>query len=175
MRYQCPRKNSSVAGKTYGIHAVPVHGGGVRGAGRECPGSLAETCRISYIIQTLSVWAKYQGSRQLVGPGILLTMQGKNDLFQSRSPAGWKSFSKLFSHWHVGHSNIDEASCVCLLLELTAIALLRSWLGHGPKALLPICCGWAYGHWASALSQRCMFPARRIGRKWWELSSLALS
>lgn len=157
------------------IHTVPVHGGGVRGAGRECPGSLAETCRISYIIQTLSVWAKYQGSRQLVGPGTLLTMQGKNDLFQSRSPAGWKPFSKLFSHLRVGHSNMEEASCICLLLELPAIAWPCSWLGHGPKALLAICCGWACGHRASALSRGCMFPARRIERKWWDLSSLALS
>lgn len=113
-------------GKTYEIHTVPAHGGGVRGAGRECPGSLAETCRISYVIQTLSVWAKHQGSRQLVGPGTLLTMQGKNDLFQSRSPAGWKPFSKLFSHLHVGHSNTEEASAVSLLLELPTVAWPRS-------------------------------------------------
>lgn len=80
-------------------------------------------------------------------------------------PSRVKAIFKAAFPLGVGYSNIDEAPCVCLLLELAAIAWPRSWLGHGPKALLAICCGWAYGHRASALSQWCMFPARRIERK----------
>lgn len=89
----------------------------------------------------------------------------------------WRPFSKLFSCLHVGSSNTGETLCVCLLLELPAIAWPCYWLswGHGPKALLTICYGWAVGHQPSALSQGVpLFPAWRIKRKWWGLSSYHL-
>lgn len=96
---------------------------GQRGAGRECPGSLTETCRITY--------PDSQHRSQI--PGLEVASGARNLAHHCKARMtcsipgpqqgeSWRPFSKRFSHLHVGHSNTDEAWCVCLLLELPAIA-----------------------------------------------------
>lgn len=152
-------RNCSVAGKTYERYTVPVHGVGSEVQGGSVlahwprRAEFATLSRLSASEPNTRARGSQWGQESCSSCKARMTcsspgpQQGESH-FQSCFP----TWCWLFKYWW---------GTVCLSVAWTRCHRL----GHGPKALLAICCGWAYGHRASALSQRCMFPARRIERK----------